>query len=167
MQFIPARGRKHEIIESGFDAGHIAIYPREGTETRKCQGPKPHSQIAIYPREGTETTLAHKGFKAQKLQFIPARGRKPGAGGIGVLHGIAIYPREGTETFFGPSGSVGYTNCNLSPRGDGNVGKFRSSMKSHAIAIYPREGTETPPLRSIFGRVAIAIYPREGTETVS
>ena len=119
MQFIPARGRKRERGRL-LRARGIAIYPREGTETRfrlvgdllphcnlsprgdgnKCAGSCRYVRhIAIYPREGTETLLRC------------------------VIHRIvqiAIYPREGTETASAPPNSASHANCNLSPRGDGN-----------------------------------------------
>ena len=65
----------------------------------------PSSSIAIYPREGTETD-----FQARNAQ----------------LRNIAIYPREGTETY--PAGIPPRpSNCNLSPRGDGNSHSLNTS----------------------------------------
>ena len=101
---------------------------------------------------------------------------------------IAIYPREGTETHpCHPMNSC--TDCNLSPRGDGN--RFQGLFGFRLwIAIYPREGTETHDIvmqkshniyncnlsprgdgnfahfTHDFNPFSIAIYPREGTETL-
>ena len=55
---------------------------------------------------------------------------------------IAIYPREGTETVSMLLMAQGMTDCNLSPRGDGNPAIWTNLMLVR-IAIYPREGTET------------------------
>ena len=55
--------------------------------------------IAIYPREGTETYPCCRFAASHALQFIPARGRK--------LVFLAV--------------GVGDLDCNLSPRGDGNI----------------------------------------------
>ena len=56
--------------------------------------------IAIYPREGTETRAIMMVVVLDwLLQFIPARGRKPLYFNAHALAmDIAIYPREGTET---------------------------------------------------------------------
>ena len=55
--------------------------------------------IAIYPREGTETRFDRGIRFSMELQFIPARGRKlPAALSNALGVEIAIYPREGTET---------------------------------------------------------------------
>ena len=118
LQFIPARGRKPISPEKIGRIVNIAIYPRKGTETRHPRIYQPRQCIAIYPRKGTETCpniriyldsllaiYPRKGTEtwreqrkgaARLLQFIPARGRKPGILAVSFQHG----------------------NCNLSPRGD-------------------------------------------------
>ena len=59
-----------------------------------------HAHIAIYPREGTETRAIMMVVVLDwLLQFIPARGRKrTNAEAMVNIVNIAIYPREGTET---------------------------------------------------------------------
>ena len=184
MQFIPARGRKHlhyfpvsaqyycnlsprgdgnpVSIAPALSMIAIAIYPREGTETRNPRLLKYRIRIAIYPREGTETLLlfsmvfpfliaiypregteTRRGWTGRagrrRLQFIPARGRKHLAGYL-ARHGveIAIYPREGTETF--PIFAIVKTffHCNLSPRGDGNKTKQLFSTCAGYCNLSPR-----------------------------
>ena len=142
MQFIPARGRKRV-----FDGFHVDFH-----------------NIAIYPREGTETVDTEYAGDRCQLQFIPARGRKPGCSkitrrtfncnlsprgdgnkdnrAVNRNHIIAIYPREGTETRRVCLIKISI-NCNLSPRGDGNMKLYSPALTLDTIAIYPREGTET------------------------
>ena len=43
-------------------------------------------------------------------------------------------------------------DCNLSPRGDGNLYFVRGSVRVPDIAIYPREGTETDSARRVIRR---------------
>ena len=145
MQFIPARGRK------------------------QLQNPTSHHRCGcnLSPRGDGNPPINITGFVAiRRLQFIPARGRKPVHINAHVQSRIvAIYPREGTETVQshvftssrqhrcnlsprgdgnghgGLIGCIGH-RCNLSPRGDGNVERQRFSH-DFRVAIYPREGTET------------------------
>ena len=102
-----------------------------------------NNTVAIYPREGTETRLSAIFSGLASLQFIPARGRKPvnGAQHVALLR-VAIYPREGTETLVLTNDVSDYMSCNLSPRGDGNL-SWGHYYTSFLVAIYPREGTET------------------------
>ena len=63
LQFIPARGRKHFNVAPLFSDIHIAIYPREGTETLFTHFRHfSNLFIAIYPREGTETAYPGLSF---------------------------------------------------------------------------------------------------------
>ena len=100
----------------------VAIYPREGTETKISISAIASAAVAIHPREGTETQgnygilffvvgcnlsprgdgneagAGHNAIK-NKLQFIPARGRKRKIIVLGMMIAVvAIHPREGTET---------------------------------------------------------------------
>ena len=77
LQFIPARGRKRPAQIRMGRQDTIAIYPREGTETRVSFLPILPIVIAIYPREGTETKCIRRRRGPWGLQFIPAKGRKP------------------------------------------------------------------------------------------
>ena len=167
MQFIPARGRK------------------------QFQNPTSHHRCGcnLSPRGDGNPPINITGFVAiRRLQFIPARGRKPVHINAHVQSRIvAIYPREGTETVQshvftssrqhrcnlsprgdgnghgGLIGCIGH-RCNLSPRGDGNVERQRFSH-DFRVAIYPREGTETSVVSWTYTAFWVAIYPREGTET--
>ena len=77
LQFIPARGRKHDNIGFFRFASLLQFIPARG-------------------RKRTSRTLD---FNFTPLQFIPARGRKRKCiGRINHVVSIAIYPREGTET---------------------------------------------------------------------
>ena len=122
--------------------------------------------IAIYPREGTETQRSSHIPARSRLQFIPARGRKPRheidghaksdcnlspRGDGNVL--LDVSKHEASQLQFIPArGRKLYTSilellflgqdCNLSPRGDGNR-PARQFIRVGKIAIYPREGTET------------------------
>ena len=94
------RGDGNQAVIPAFrSCEQIAIYPREGTETDDAAparggcycnlSPRGDGNlrnfalsigitIAIYPREGTETFECNGIFNATiRLQFIPARGRKP------------------------------------------------------------------------------------------
>ena len=55
---------------------------------------------------------------------------------------IAIYPREGTKTVVLSLTWQAELYCNLSPRGDENLGAIIADFFC-SIAIYPREGTKT------------------------
>ena len=192
LQFIPARGRKPLIQIRGHNGfNHVAIYPREGTETR-CHD---------YPRcTGRSCNLSPRGDG----NVAPLPFQRP-------VSRCNLSPRgDGNSTCFCVSVDIA-ASCNLSPRGDGNTNKIKNGTKKlklqfipargrkrprpahplegpHLVAIYPREGTETfqngfhkaapvrlqfipargrkQPLRGRgFGETKVAIYPREGTET--
>ena len=110
LQFIPARGRKLLVFSCFFMIlCYCNLSPRgdgNGGQRRQRRG----WTIAIYPREGTETKIPPCVFSCNILQFIPARGRKHPVGVfIGTVQDIAIYPREGTETFALPIVSPPHT----------------------------------------------------------
>ena len=77
LQFIPARGRKpsfwaRRLVRSAL----IAIYPREGTETRRSPFRRSSFRLQFIPARGRkqlETSIVNM---PEILQFIPARGRK-------------------------------------------------------------------------------------------
>lgn len=97
LQFIPARGRKHQQQVRKHLTVKIAIYPREGTETpcRNCC--YPWAWVAFIPMRGRKLSRFKPSFLVHLLQLIPARGRKP-----------TTFPVRMTVDH----------NCNLSPRGD-------------------------------------------------
>ena len=147
------------------------------------------SWVAIYPREGTETSpvLIARSFSV-RLQFIPARGRKP-AVKIGLDHFcvVAIYPREGTETKISISaiasaavaihpregtetqGNYGIlffvVGCNLSPRGDGNEAGAGHNAIKNKLQFIPARGRKRKIIVLGMMIAVVAIHPREGTET--
>ena len=77
----------------------IAIYPREGTETKAGVTPAQCGYCNLSPRGDGNRTFRPVMPNFDTLQFIPARGRKHK---IGPAHNKAAF------------------HCNLSPRGDGN-----------------------------------------------
>ena len=99
LQFIPARGRKHQQQVRKHLTVKIAIYPHEGTKIVTVQTLFPCPSVATYPRRGTETGATPKGCP---------------------ITAIAIYPRKGTETRAYPLPHPACSHCNLSPQGDGN-----------------------------------------------
>ena len=117
--------------------------------------------VAIYPREGTETSADHRRRTSRKLQFIPARGRKPQVSSrVPICIHVAIYPREGTETVSGIFRAQ-TRRCNLSPRGDGNrISGIRTPYVT--VAIYPREGTETRRICLPSTAVKLQFIPARG-----
>ena len=167
LQFIPARGRKPLTPSTPETDANCNLSPR-GDGNPAVPRSRGARSIAIYPREGTETrrvclikisincNLSPRGDGNMKL-YSPAL----------TLDTIAIYPREGTETDkfiqkissancnLSPRGdgncqdegsqSAAGAHCNLSPRGDGNFILFCGLCAHGDIAIYPREGTETRP----------------------
>lgn len=58
--------------------------------------------VKLHPARGRKHTSHRHGQHRAKLQFIPARGRKPCCflGGDFLFVHIAIYPREGAKTHF-------------------------------------------------------------------
>ena len=52
----------------------IAIYPREGTETRRILNMVLRPTIAIYPREGTETQMHPAGMMVYQYCNLSPRG---------------------------------------------------------------------------------------------
>ena len=131
LQFIPARGRKHQSVLQTLRCtayynlspqgdGNIyfrcvkafclciTIYPRKGTETQIMFKPIYEMDITIYPRKGTETSS----FCRQTQPCV-----------------ITIYPRKGTETQ-----------------------RLQRSAPYPAIIIYPRKGTETQRRLSAYQR---------------
>ena len=102
LQFIPARGRKPRRAAEHRLILHVAIHPREGTETLRTLRPVLLRQCGCNSSPRGDGNL-HQSYlfamKGTRLQFIPARGRKP----VSPYHVfprlvVAIYPREGTET---------------------------------------------------------------------
>ena len=101
LQFIPARGRKPLIQIRGHNGfNHVAIYPREGTETR-CHD---------YPRcTGRSCNLSPRGDG----NVAPLPFQRP-------VSRCNLSPRgDGNSTCFCVSVDIA-ASCNLSPRGDGN-----------------------------------------------
>ena len=154
LQFIPARGRKPRdgIGNSRFDL--VAIYPREGTETRRKNWSGPLLRCCnLSPRgdgnknqhfghcisgrcnssprgDGNPRELWYTVFRGG-LQFIPARGRKRSRSRTQChKEQVAIHPREGTETENNCSGHDDSGRCNSSPRGDGNTLSRISAARS-------------------------------------
>ncbi len=124
-----------------------------------------------------------------QLQFIPARGRKPWWHPLSTgLCAVAIYPREGTETQLLENRDIKGKSCNLSPRGDGNKGRFPLSTGAGSCNLSPRgdgnrsrrwvpwpalglqfipaRGRKHFPFVYTYNSPCVAIYPREGTETI-
>ena len=75
LQFIPARGRKPRAGAAGVNAHHCNLSPR-GDGNWMGHSDDKMIRIAIYPREGTETRRHLLRRRLPGLQFIPARGRK-------------------------------------------------------------------------------------------
>ena len=122
LQFIPARGRKPQRQEAPLPPASVAIYPREGTETSSvviksvgslgCNlSPRGDGNFAVewlkdkkgklqfIPARGRKPARIFEILHPKKLQFIPARGRKHSLHAIRPnLPQVAIYPREGTKT---------------------------------------------------------------------
>ena len=123
LQFIPARGRKQFTVYNNVRVGRCCNLSPRGDGNRFTHRMLFISWVAIYPREGTETSpvLIARSFSV-RLQFIPARGRKPTHQHHWFCRHppVAIYPREGTETRQSIPCIPQTCSCNLSPRGDGN-----------------------------------------------
>ena len=108
------------------------------------------SMHCIYPRKGTETCGNPPKPPGNRLQFIPARGRKL----IVVLHRdcvsqIAIYPRKGTETGLSARLLALQWDCNLSPQGDENRSTFKVIICSMHCNLSP-QGDKKAPLPLAF-----------------
>ena len=100
LQFIPARGRKPPFRRMVMSRNPVAIYPREGTETR-CHD---------YPRcTGRSCNLSPRGDG----NVAPLPFQRP-------VSRCNLSPRgDGNSTCFCVSVDIA-ASCNLSPRGDGN-----------------------------------------------
>ena len=168
LQFIPARGRKQVHAPHAFHQLGCNLSPRGDGNKPRFDRKIVQRQVAIYPREGTETRSHRSARKAGWLQFIPARGRKHlhfshsftskgcnlsprGDGNIAALvvpfnpARLQFIPARGRKPFPGVTTTPpSWKGCNLSPRGDGNTstGYVKRECKKR-VAIYPREGTET------------------------
>ena len=100
------------------------------------------------------------------LQFIPARGRKLYIAILGAVGDIAIYPREGTETCMTAFFSWrSYPLQFIPARGRKPFSSFLSARQS--IAIYPREGTETPSIRPVQIGISLQFIPARGRKLTS
>ena len=147
LQFIPARGRKHGLGHAVIGR-RIAIYPREGTETRREGQPVHLPPLQFIPARGRKPAPQAERHRWKLLQFIPARGRKQtarhlGAGTpncnlsprgdgnriaeeLGISPRLQFIPARGRKPLFYLH-KIYLHDCNLSPRGDGNVRSFSSS----------------------------------------
>ena len=169
---------------------HDATYPREGTETTssmtslsggiRCNlSPRGDGngscfvEIIVHSRRCNLSPRGDGNAKVgplftvdQKMQLIPARGRKPYIQDPpNFFYGMQLIPARGRKPFGltsamklsemmqlipargrKPPDSGRRTSpggrCNLSPRGDGNVAILFPSV-NFLDATYPREGTET------------------------
>ena len=119
----PREGTETFIQKAFFRQLQVAIYPREGTETSlSCGSSVSRPKVAIYPREGTETVYDAVGEQPpNRLQFIPARGRKPVRKAcVQVAGKLQFIPARGRKLNPFPEATPPAC-CNLSPRGDGNL----------------------------------------------
>ena len=140
-QFIPARGRKPRDVDHSQrrnrnnsspqgDGNMIAFYleqhPERNNSSPQGDGNAKRSRAAPHARgnnsspQGDGNANRGRSRNSQPKQFIPARGRKPCAGGHRPQH-----PRN-----------------NSSPQGDGNS-MMKNMGQKPLETIHPRKGTET------------------------
>ncbi len=167
LQFIPARGRKLVCLIQCLPF-HIAIYPREGTETlasRRNYRGQPYCNLSprgdgnahfgqawqrnsmdcnLSPRGDGNTGMQTCASLTPLLQFIPARGRKQAAAdGDDRPAELQFIPARGRKPIAG------------------NGVRF-----VRVIAIYPREGTETYPCCRFAASHALQFIPARGRKLV-
>ena len=164
LQFIPARGRKR--LSSITPSSHLGcnLSPRgDGNQVRARNDAK-RLGCNLSPRGDGNSTMRRILPTGGRLQFIPARGRKPFTPlSDNEIFVVAIYPREGTETRCIPPLAF-EEGCNLSPRGDGNHGVQVKDCAGDGCNLSPR-GDGNVLMGVIEFCFGVAIYPREGTET--
>ena len=178
LQFIPARGRKPpharrppstppgcnlsprgdgNEIDYGMDVqpGVVAIYPREGTETRNA---------LFFGYAGLRCNLSPRGDGNIKLLPDSVNGCRcnlsPRGDGNGKnikdagndIQGCNLSPRGDGNQQRGPFFPLAGGGCNLSPRGDGNnaaTGTFTGELRCN---LSPR-GDGNPVISSAVGAV--------------
>ena len=139
MQFIPARGRKQfHFITFFLFLRDCNLSPR-GDGNRLSSRSRAYKVIAIYPREGTETKVVLQFFGLYVLQFIPARGRKP-------------LPIQSTIFLA--------VNCNLSPRGDGNLTLDKDDRVKRKLQFIPARGRKRYNDGGCFGLAYCNLSPQ-------
>ena len=190
LQFIPARGRKLVCLIQCLPF-HIAIYPREGTETlasRRNYRGQPYCNLSprgdgnahfgqawqrnsmdcnLSPRGDGNTGMQTCASLTPLLQFIPARGRKQAAAdGDDRPAELQFIPARGRK----PNhlrGVIQPIRLQFIPaRGRkpiaGNGVRF-----VRVIAIYPREGTETYPCCRFAASHALQFIPARGRKLLA